>query len=135
MIIKVLNASGMSIGLQSGQYYRLNPGETEIHPDFQDELRGNPSIQYLESIGDIEIKDGSVDPVEHNIGMSVNKKDGVPVSVPDVVSDVEVTSKVVPSTKKTALSKKRNPDSAPQVISSGESKTPIADLDFTAGQK
>jgi hypothetical protein len=133
MRIKVLNASGMSIGLQSGQYYRLNPGETEIHPDFEEELRVNPSIQYLEAVGDIEIKDGSVDPIEHNVGMSVDKKDGVPVSVPDAVTDVEVTSKVVPSSKKSALSKKRSPDSAPQVAAHGESKTPIADLDFTVG--
>jgi hypothetical protein len=133
MIIDVLVASSISIGLKSGIYYRLNPGKNEVHEDFVEELLDNPMVQYLEGVKEIALIDGSVSPIEHNIGMSVDKKDGVPVSVPEKPTDTEVKSKVVPSSKKSALDKKRDPDSAPKVASLGESSTPIANLDFTAG--
>ena len=131
MVIDVIVASSISIGLKSGIYYRLNPGRNEIHENFVDELLENSSLQYLESVKEINIIDGSVNPVEHNIGMSVDKKEGVPVSVPEKPTDTEVKSTVVPSSKKSALDKKRDPDSAPKVASMGESSTPIANLDFT----
>ena len=131
MIIDVLVASSISIGLKSGIYYRLNPGKNEIHEDFVEELLENPSLQYLEGVKEISILDGQVEPLEHDIGMSVDKKEGVPVSVPEKPTDTEVKSKVVPSSKKSALDKKRDPDSAPKVASHGESSTPIANLDFT----
>jgi hypothetical protein len=134
MIIEVSSASSISIGLKSGIYYRLNPGQNEVHEDFVEELLENPSLDYLESVGEIKIIDGSVNPTEHDIGMSVDKKAGLPVSVPDSVSDTEVKSKVVPSSKKGALSKKREVTDVPTVIASGESSTPIADLDFTPGK-
>jgi hypothetical protein len=132
MKLDLIYGSSLTIYLKSGLQYRCNPGINEIHPDFEDEILEHPTLQFYESVGQIKFSDGKVDDaLEHNIGMSVDKKEGLPVSTPEPVSS-GVKSKIVPSKSSSATQKKREASSAPVVSAQGENKA--EELDFRPGK-
>jgi hypothetical protein len=132
MKLDLINGSSLTIYLRSQIQYRCNPGINEIHPDFEDEILSHPVLQFYESIGQIKFSDGKVDDsLEHNIGMAVDKKEGLPVSVPEP-SSTGVKSKVVPSKNSSATEKKREASTAPVVAAQGENKA--EELDFRPGK-